>query len=111
MNNEYEVILCIVNTGFSEVVMETVRECGASGGTVINARGTARKEAEKIFNIVIHPEKEIVLVLIPKQIKESVLHSLYKAVGLNTPGQGIAFALPVDDVVGLTPIQSKKDEK
>ena len=26
----------------------------------------------------------------------------YKEVGLDSPGQGIAFSLPVDDVVGLT---------
>ncbi len=107
MNPEYEMICCIVNSGFSELVMEQSRECGASGGTIISARGTARKEAEKAFNIVIHPEKEIVLILVPKAIKESLLHALYKTVGLNTPGQGIAFSLPVDDVVGLTPIDSR----
>jgi hypothetical protein len=36
-------------------------------------------------------------------VKDAVLHSLYEKAGLNTMGQGIAFALPVDNVVGLTP--------
>ena len=43
---EYEVILCIVNSGFSDAVMDAAKEFGARGGTVIHARGTANTEAE-----------------------------------------------------------------
>ena len=41
--------------------MEAARSEGATGGTIISARGTASKEAEDIFDIVIHPEKAIVM--------------------------------------------------
>ena len=41
------------------------------------------------------------MILVPAEIKEAVLHALYQKVGLQTPGQGIAFSLPVDAVVGL----------
>ena len=37
------------------------------------------------------------------KIKDAVLHALYQKAGLDTMGQGIAFSLPVDNVVGLTP--------
>jgi nitrogen regulatory protein PII len=106
MEMGYEVIFVIVNAGFSDDVMSAARECGAKGGTVINARGTAKEEAEKTYGIVIEPEKEIVLILVDKDIKEAILHSIYKKVGLNSPGQGIAFCLPVDDVIGLTPVKN-----
>ena len=99
---EHELILCIVNEGFSEAVMDAAREVGAMGGTVVNVHGTANKAAEKFFSIPIQPEKEMVMILVSSDIKEAVLHALYKAVGLNTPGHGIAFAVPVDNVVGLT---------
>ena len=99
---EHELILCIVNEGFSEVVMEAAREAGASGGTIIHARGTANKEAEEFFKITIQPEKEIVMILVPVKIKEAVLHALYQSAGLKTPGQGIAFSLPVDNVIGIS---------
>ena len=107
---KYEVIFCIVNTGFSEEVMDAAREFGARGGTVIHARGTANSEAEKLFNIAIQPEKEIVMILVESKIKNNILHALYKAVGLNTPGQGIAFTMPADDVVGLTDFSTVKKE-
>ena len=107
----HEVILCIVNSGFSDEVMDAAREFGARGGTVIRARGTASQEAEKLFNIAIQPEKEIVMILVEKKIKNDILHALYKRVGLSTPSQGIAFAMPVDSVVGLSEaVQQPKDE-
>ena len=98
---KHELILCIVNEGYSETVMESAKAVGAKGGTIIHARGTANKEAEKFFRITVQPEKEIVMILVPVAIKEDVLHALYKSVGLNTPGQGIAFSMPVDNVIGL----------
>lgn len=102
MTYSHEVIFCIVNSGHSDNVMDAAREVGARGGTVIRARGTANAEAEKLFNIVVQPEKEIVMILVEKALKNDILHALYKKVGLSTPSQGIAFAMPVTSVVGLT---------
>lgn len=99
---EHELIVCIVNAGFAEQVMDAARSVGAGGGTVIHAKGTANKEAETLFRITVQPEKEMVMILVAQKLKEDVLHALYKSVGLNTPGQGIAFSLPVDEVVGLS---------
>ncbi len=111
MKFEHEVIFCIVNAGFSDAVMDAAKEFGARGGTVIHARGTANKEAEKLFQISIQPEKEVVMILVPGEIKNDILHALYRAVGLKTPGQGIAFALPVSDVVGLSEVPAKASEE
>ena len=109
MQYTHEAIFCIVNSGYSEAVMDAAKKLGARGGTVINARGTASKEAETFFHITISPEKEIVMILVPKKIKDDVLHALYQDVGLETAGQGIAFSVPVDSVVGLTDAPASKN--
>lgn len=108
MENKYEVIFCIVNAGFSELVMDAAREVGARGGTVINARGTANKEAEEFFHIIIQPDKEIVMILVPEEIKDAVLHAVYNSAGLKTAGQGIAFSMAVENVVGLSDTVTEK---
>lgn len=107
---KFELIVAIVNQGFGDSVMDAARACGARGGTIVNARGTARQEAEKKFDILIHPEKEIVLILTKNDIKDNILHAIYKEVGLDTPGQGIAFSTPVDDAIGLEAKIIKKEE-
>ena len=111
MKYDHEVIFCIVNAGFSDAVMDAAREFGARGGTVMRARGTANPESEKYFHITVQPEKEIVMILVDSKIKDDILHALYKAVGLKTPGQGIAFSMPVDDVVGLSGGAVEAEEK
>lgn len=107
----HEVIFCIINSGFSDNVMDAAKAAGARGGTVIHARGTANLEAEKLFGIVIHPEKEIVMIIVRSELKDNVMHELYRSAGLSTPGQGIAFSLPVDSVVGLSEQIEKEIEK
>ena len=107
---QFELIICIVNKGFNEQVMDAARECGARGGTVINARGTASEDLVSKFDFQITPEKEVVLLLVSSDIKEDVLHALYQKVGLNSPGQGIAFTLPVDEVVGIGKTAPKIEE-
>ena len=104
MNEQFnhEVIFCIVNAGFSDAVMDAAREFGAKGGTVLHARGTANPEAEKLFNITVQPEKEIVVIIVKSEQKDPILKNLYQKVWLKTPGYGIAFSMPVTDVVGIT---------
>ena len=112
--NGYEMILCVVNAGYSELVMDAAREEGARGGTVIHARGTANKEAEQFFHIAIQPDKEIVIILVSSEIKDNVLHAIYQNAGLKSEGMGIAFSLPVDDVVGISksaPAENTEESK
>ena len=101
MDKEYAVVFCVVNTGFSGAVMDAARKAGASGGTILKGRGTASRDAEKVFNITIQPEKEIVMILVSAGIKDGVLRAIYDAAGLDAPGQGIAFSLPVERALGI----------
>lgn len=101
--DEFEVILCIINKGYSLTVMDAAKSVGAKGGTLLNAKGTGNKETEAFFGITIQPEKEIVVILVNKKIRDAVLHEIYEKAGLDTKGQGIAFALPVSAVAGLQP--------
>ena len=109
--DQFQVIMCILNAGFSEAAMDAARKVGARGGTIMHGRGTASKEAEKIFNITIQPEKEIVMILVPSDIKDAILKGLYHVIGLDTQAQGIAFTMPVDDVVGIGSSKEKKNKE
>lgn len=111
MSDKFELIVCIVNSGFSDTVMDAARSAGASGGTKVNARGTARQEAEAAFGISIHPEKEIVFILVGEDTRDAILHAIYQSVGLNSPAQGIAFSVPVDETVGLGGVKKMLEQE
>lgn len=101
IGNDYEVIYAIVNHGYSDLVMNAAKTAGARGGTILSARGTGSKEAESFFGITVTPEKEIVLILVPKAIRDKVLLAINDGAGMSTNGMGIAFSVPVSDVVGI----------
>ena len=108
---EFDLIITIVNRGFSELVMDAARSVGASGGTILHARGTGIHEAEKFFGISIQPEKELVLILTAHDERQIIMQAIAEKAGLNTPGKGLAFSVPVDDVVGTAALLQKKNEK
>lgn len=97
---EYDLIVTIVNRGYAELVMDAAKSKGASGGTILNARGTAG-DVEKFFNISMQPEKEMVMIVVKHSDRHDIMEEISAKAGLNTPGQGIAFSLPLDETVGL----------
>lgn len=99
--SKHVVIITIINEGFSDAVMDAAREAGARGGTIVHARGTANKEMEKRYGIIITPQKELLYILVNENIRDEVMTAINKAAGIETPGQGVIFALPVDNVAGL----------
>lgn len=96
MDNKYELVVCVVNAGFSQNVMEAARAAGAKGGTILRARGSANPESEEFFNIKIQPDKELIMILVPKSIKDDVEKAVYKEAGIADEAKGIIFSLPVN---------------
>lgn len=107
--NNYECIICIVNHGFTDLVMTAAKNAGATGGTILSARGTGNKDIGEFFGVTVTPEKDIALILVPRAIRDKVLQSVNEGAGMSTKGMGIAFSLPVSDVVGISPLPNPKE--
>ena len=92
----YELISIIVNKGSADQVMDAARRAGATGGTVINAHGTARPEDARFFGITLVPEKELVMILSPREKTQSIMDSVRDEFRDSEPGTGIAFRTLVE---------------
>ncbi len=108
--DNHEVIFAIVNAGFAEDAMEVAREQGARGGTILSGRGVAGEKEAAFFGITIHSDKEILMMVVEKTIRDQVLTALYKQMGMGKAAQGIAFSLPVSDVAGLVKLPEAEEE-
>jgi hypothetical protein len=97
-----DLIISIINQGYSDEFMTAAREAGAAGGTVINARGLAHSGPVKFFGVSVQDEKEIVLVLSSREKKVSIMQAVSEACGIATKAGGIVFSLPVDQVMGMS---------
>ena len=100
---EYEAIFFILNKGHVDEAMEAARAAGATGGTIINGRGTADPgEIIKKFGISVQAEKELLLILAETKYKAAIMKAISLAAGLNKAGGGIGFSVPVEDTIGLS---------
>jgi len=99
--NLFQIIFAIVEMGTASKILEAAENAGAEGGTIFYGRGTGVHEHEKLLGISIEPEKEIIMILINKQIADTVLHTVVSAGKLNEPGKGLAFVMDISKVVGI----------
>lgn len=94
--NYAQMVVVIYNSGYSDKLYEVAKKLNINGGTFLKAHGMSKFEAEKFFNVVIEPEKEIALLVVNKEKTNNLLSELYDQIGPNTEVQGIAFAIDVD---------------
>lgn len=104
----YEMISVIVNRGYADDVMAAARTAGATGGTVVNARGTAREDDSRFFGMHIVPEKEMLIMIVPTEKKDDVMSAIRTVKCLKEPGMGIAYSSPVES---FTTLGKKKEIK
>lgn len=106
-----DLIFTVVNRGFADEVMSAAKKAGASGGTVLNARGTGPGELKQFFGTVIQPEKEIVLILTEREKRNGIMEAIGHDAGLGKEGMGICFSVPVDGTMGIRRFEVKPIEK
>lgn len=100
-DNEFYMIMAIVNQGFSGAVMEAARPVGASGGTVFHSRRVANEEAMKFWKISVQEEREVVIILARKEDKLPIMKAIGEKCGMQSDAHGLVMSLPVDRIVGL----------
>lgn len=97
----FKVILAPVKTSYTDKVVDAAKAAGATGATIIPAKGTGIREARTFFGLTLEAQTDIILFLLEEHIVQSVLDAIADAGDFRKPGTGIAFVLPVEQVIGL----------
>lgn len=97
----HELIVVITNQGYTDKVMDAARGAGATGGTVVHAKGTGTELAKKFFGVSIAAEKELILILARTETRKPIMKAIMQEAGMKTEAQSLVFSLPVSDLAGL----------
>ena len=95
---EYSLIMSIVEEGRSGDIIKVARRAKARGGTVIHGRGEGIPQAT-YFPISLEPQKDTVLIVVHKSIKDKVSHAIKEHIDAANSGKMIA--LPVVKTTGI----------
>ena len=101
VNSDIKALYIVVNAGFAEQVVELVRSKGASGATIINARGISSLHKE-IMGISFDREKEVILTLTESETADKIMEAIKQDSDFTSDTHAICFTLPVSKTVGLS---------
>ena len=97
----FKLILSSVKTDITDKVVDAAKAAGATGATIIPARGTGIHEAKTFFGLTLEAQTDIIMFLLEEHIVTKILDTIKQAGEFHKPGTGIAFVLPIEHVVGL----------
>lgn len=101
VKTDHELIFVVANEGYTDLIMDAARSAGASGGTVIKARGSGAEYTKKFFGFSIASEKELHMIVTPAQGRNHIMQAIMEKAGLESKAQSIVFSLPVSHAIGL----------
>ncbi len=98
---QFKLIIAFVKPNVSDKVVDAMKKGGATGATIIPARGTGIHEAKSFFGLTIEDQTEIILVLVEEHVVEKLLEVISEAGDFKKPGTGIAIVVPAEHIIGL----------
>lgn len=107
----FKMILAYVKPQISDQVVQAMKKEGATGATIISAKGTGIHEAKSFFGLTLEAQTEIIMFLVEEHVVEKYLEVIKTAGKFDEPGTGIALVLPVEHVVGLESQMKKFKEQ
>ncbi len=97
----FKMILSSVKPDITDTIVDAAKASGATGATIIPARGTGIREAKSFFGLSLEAQTDIIMFLVEEHCVEPILDAIRESGKFHEPGTGIAFVLPVEHVVGL----------
>lgn len=107
----FKVVFASVKTHKTDPIVDAAKAAGATGATIIPARGTGMHEAKTFFGLTLEDQTDIVMFLLEEHMVKPVLEAVRTAGEFHKPGTGIAFVIPVEEVIGLESQMEKFKEK
>lgn len=99
----FKLILVFADDAKTDAIMDTAREAGATGATVIShARGEGLMKKKTFFGLSLETQRDVLLFLVEEHLSRHILERIADVGEFDTsPGTGIAIQLDVEDAVGI----------
>ena len=99
----FKLIIAFVNSSKTEKILESAREKGATGSTIISqARGEGLEHKKTFLGLNVEYQIDVVLLLVEQHLSRTILETIAITGQFESnPKEGIAFQIDVEDVVGI----------
>jgi|LGVF01.1.fsa_nt_gb nitrogen regulatory protein PII len=94
---DVSLLTCVVQTGYTDKILKAARDVGASAGAISHkARGVGMRERLGLLGVAVEAEKDVISILVSTEQCDLVFDTIFRAAGLDTPGRGFIFVIPLE---------------
>lgn len=99
----FKMIVVFVEDDKTDTVMDTAREAGATGATVIHqARGEGLEKSKTFFGLSLETQRDVILFLVEEHLSRHILEEIGRVGHFDDQsGAGIAVQIDIEDAVGV----------
>ena len=101
---KFKLIIVLTQDELTELAIETAREHGATGSTVItSSRGVGLNPKQTFLGLTMVGQRDMIMFLVEDHHCGDIMEAIAKACEFETkPGTGVAFQIDIEDAVGLS---------
>ena len=104
----HELIVAIAKQGHTDQVMNAARSAGATGGTIVHAKGAGTDLAKKFFGVSIATEREMLFILAKAENRKEIMKAIITQAGMKSDAEAMVFSMPVSDIAGLRQLDAEE---
>ncbi len=95
----FKVIIAMVEQDNQDAVISNAKDAGATGVTILNARGEGIREQKTYFGLQMEQQRDVLLFIVEDFSAKLIMDAIYEA-GNFKKGRGMAFSWTIDRVIG-----------
>ena len=97
----FKVIIALVNDDYQDAVISAAKKAGATGVTILNARGEGIHGQKSFLGLSMDTPSDLLMFLVEDFNSDSIMEAIYQAGHFDKHGNGIAFSLVADRAIGI----------
>lgn len=107
---KFAVLVAVLAEDLEEQAIDSAREAGAGGVTILNAKGIGTREKKSFFGLTYEGSQSVLLFVLEKKLSVTVLKRITRDLDLASHSRGVIFTLPLEHIAGIDTGQIERFE-
>jgi nitrogen regulatory protein PII len=105
---DFSVVVGIFSEHVEDTVLETARNVGAHGVTILPAKGIGTRDRKTFFGLTYEGRQQVFLFIVERTLAKRLVEAFTRILDLDQYSKGLVFTARVEDVAGLDDAQRRR---
>lgn len=108
---KFAVLVAILAEDLEEKAIDSAKQAGAGGVTILDARGMGSKEKKTFFGLTYEGSQSVLIFVLEKKLSVTVLKQITRDLDLTSNSKGVVFTIPLEHIAGIDVCQIEQFEE